>query len=149
MDRSEFMEFVELIRKTYPNKPFLPTIEQCNIWWQYMEPLRKDYFDIAVRDYIGSQVYPPMIADIINRYKEVEERQKARVRDLKEIYEFCHSCYPTNLWGNDDWERFKVKIKSEKFKDALFKAEMIKAHILNDRITGEVPFAEYIEGVML
>lgn len=144
MDKTDFMDFVRLMRSTFPTRQFLPTSEQMDVWWEYMAPLRKDYFDIAVKDYIRTQTFPPMIADITSRYHEVEERQKARMRDLREIFDFCHSCYPTNLWGENDWLRFKEKISSAKYQDALLKAEMIKRHILNDRITGDKPFADYI-----
>lgn len=149
MTKNDFNNFVRLIRQTYPMRQFLPTKEQYDIWWEYVEPLRKDFFDIAVRNYITTQVYPPMIADITTGYREVEEKQKARMRNLKEIFDFCHSCYPTNLWGTDDWEVFKEAIRSEKYADAEFKAKMIKDRILSDRITGETPFAEYIKGVRL
>lgn len=114
-----------------------------------MQDLNYEYAKIAVKAYADTDKFAPTPADILARYREVDERQKSRLRDLKEIFDFCHSCYPTNLWSEDDWAAFKDKIRSEKFGDALFKAERIKAHILNDRITGETPFKDYVKGVDL
>lgn len=143
MTREEFTELMTKLLAVYPNFRINDSSVQA-IWWEKFSDMRFDYSKIAVDRYMDSERFAPTPADIITRYHEVEERQKARMRDLREIFEFCHSCYPTNLWGENDWLRFKEKISSAKFQDALLKAEMIKRHILNDRITGDKPFADYI-----
>jgi hypothetical protein len=117
------------------------------VWWDKLRELRFDYARLAVRAYTDEERFSPTPSDILTRYREIEERQKGRMRELKDIFDFCHSCYPTNLWAEDDWEIFKAKIRSEKYSDAKFKAEMIRRAILSARHTGETTFADYVRGV--
>lgn len=150
MTRDEWFEIARSLKSMYQqNDKFLPTVGIVDSWYGYLKDLNTGYVKLAVREYVKSERFPPTVGDITKRYEEIDERQKSRLRDLKEIFDFCHSCYPTNLWSEDDWAAFKDKIRSEKFGDALFKAERIKAHILNDRITGETPFKDYVKGVDL
>lgn len=148
MNSSEFSSLMRHLQTVYQNFR-INDADLQRIWWDKLRELRFDYARIAVKNYTDEERFAPTPSDILMRYRAIEEKQKARMRNLKEIFDFCHSCYPTNLWGTDDWEVFKEAIRSEKYADAEFKAKMIKDRILSDRITGETPFAEYIKGVRI
>ena len=150
MTRNEFMEFVKRMRTAYPPKgkgnDFLSDRDQLNLWWSYLEPLKTEFFLIAEKKYVAENVFPPMIADLMTRYKEIREHNLQRKAELREIFNLARQYYPVTLWTDEDEKAFMTAIRSETFDECKVKARNILQYVVGNSDGKDKTFAEFIGG---
>lgn len=146
MTKDEFKEMVRTIRKSYPDKDFLTDHETFDVWFEHFKKLRNDYVAIAVKKYVSTERFLPSIADIVNRYKDVETHNKKLLQELREIFQIARQYYPSPLWRETDEVVFMAKIKSKTFSECREKAEKILRATKQSEET-ERTFTEFIEGL--
>lgn len=145
MTGEQFLTIIEKLIKAYPNFQISNQATQ-DLWWDYLKDYDNAYIEHAVRVYIATEKFPPVIADILTRANEYRDADKARMQELKTIFQTCHSWYPTDLTDKDDMNAFMAAIKSERFEDAKTKALKIKGEIINAEILTK-PFKEYVNEI--
>ena len=131
MTLEEWMKMVRHLKTVYTNDKFIPTKEVAEMWFEYLKGFEFVYIRMAVKEWVESSEYYPTIADIRNVANKYHDETKAKLRELKDIFQTCHSYYPTNLTSDDDWITFKAAIKSE-----IMKAEELSK-----------PFKEYVNEI--
>ena len=146
MTLEEWMKMVRHLKTVYTNDKFIPTKEVAEMWFEYLKGFEFVYIRMAVKEWVETSEYYPTIADIRNGANKYHDETKAKMRELKDIFQTCHSYYPTNLTSDDDWITFKAAIKSEGFTEAKTKALKIKSEIMKaEELTK--PFKEYVNEI--
>lgn len=142
MTQNDFKKFVYRIRQLYPplrkdDPQFLSDKEIFLVWWEIFEPLRNEFVELAVKDYVKSEKYAPTIADITTRYKEIEERNMNRYRDLVNDFEIAYGCMPLEFRGNleEDKKLFMGAIKSQTYDECKDKSRSLKKFIYDNTMT--------------
>lgn len=144
MTKDEYLTFMTKLKTIYPagdwnNEPIQ------NLWFSYLSQYKTEIVYEAVKRYAGVNKFPPTIADINTNCKAIQNEQYEFWRRIQEIYTEVHGYFPTNLWSNEDYRTFQLKIAECKFENAcLERAKMIRDCV--SAITNfEKPFKEYIE----
>ena len=146
MTFDEWMKMVRHLKTVYTNEKFMPTKEVAEMWFKYLESIEFVYVKMAVKSWVETSEFFPTVADIRTAALNFKEDAKAKLHELKDIFQACHSYYPTNLIADDDWQTFKAAITSEQFKDAKEKALTIKTQIMNSSELTK-PFKEYVNEI--
>lgn len=146
MTFEEWMKMVRHLKTVYTNDKFIPTKDIAEMWFEYLKDIEFVYVKMAVKYWVETSTYFPTIADIKNKALDYREDAMTKYQELKEIYQACHSWYPTDLISKDDMNAFMVAIKSERFEDAKTKALKIKGEIINAEILTK-PFKEYVNEI--
>ena len=146
MTKDEFKDFVRRIRSIYPNRPFLTDKEQFDLWWEYMQPLKLEFFLIAEKRYVADSAFPPTIADITTRYKAVKDHNMRLKAELLDIFNLARQYYPVMRWTNDDEKAFLDAIKSQTFDECKAKAKKILNSLVGHPEDTEKTFAELVGG---
>ena len=146
MTYDEWTKVVRHLKKVYTNDKFIPTKDVSDLWFGYLKEIEYVYIRMAVKEWVEKSEYYPTIADIRNAANKFHDETKAKLRELKDIFQTCHSYYPSNLTADDDWISFKAAIKSEGFTEAKTKALKIKSEIMKaEELTK--PFKEYVNEI--
>lgn len=146
MTLDEWLSLARHLKTMYPNEKFLPTKDIVEVWYAYLKDLETVYVKIAVREWVKDSTFYPQVSDIRTKAEEAKEEAKSKLKELKDIYENCHSRFPINLQEPDDWNSFKAAISSERFEDAKSKALKIKTRVMTDyKLTR--PFKEYVNEI--
>ena len=144
MTKEEFCEIMAKL-KTYYKNTDLNSKEIQALWWSHLESFKADLIKEAVRRYAGISKFPPTIADIKEQCLKIQEEQNTFWRKIQEIYTDIHSCFPSDLWSDEDYRTFQLKIAECKFeKTCMERAEKIRNDVWKER-TFEKTFKEYIE----
>lgn len=143
MTKQDFSELMFRLKTVYPNFRINENSLQA-VWWEKLEPLRADIARLAVNQYTDSERFAPTPADIITRYRAIEELNKSRLRDLKDIFHLAQQNYPVQ--SEDDERAFMLAIKSESYDECRAKAKAILNAVLADPRGNGKSFAEYIGG---
>ena len=134
------------LKSMYPSDRFMTKEEHADMWYIYLSDLDYVYVKMAVKKWISNNSFYPTVGDIRVKAIDAMIETRAKLSELKDIFNVCHSHYPSNLTSDDDWENFKECIKCEQFDDAKEKAFRIKAEITN-AIEFDKPFKEYINEI--
>ena len=146
MTINEWKEEAKHLKSMYPNEKFMPKEEYVDVWFSYLSDIEYVYVKMAVKTWVANNSFYPTVGDIRKISLEMREESKAKLNELKAIFNTCHAYYPINLIDNNDWQTFKECIKSEHFEDAKTKALRIKSKILSALILNK-PFKEYINEI--
>ena len=146
MTFEEWMKMARHLKTVYTNDKFIPTKEIAEMWFEYLKDIEFVYVRMAVKYWVETSTYFPTIADIKNKALDYREDAMAKYKELKEIFQTCHSWYPTDLTGKDDMNSFMAAIKSERFDDAKNKALRIKSEIMKAEELKK-SFKEYVNEI--
>lgn len=146
MTLEEWMKMVRHLKTVYTNDKFIPTKDIAEMWFEYLKDMDFVYIKKAVKNWVEISEYYPTIADIRTKALEYKSADLAKLQELKNIFQACHSWYPVNLTEVDDWQFFKKAITSERFEEAKTKALKIKSEIMRaDKLTKT--FKEYVNEI--
>lgn len=146
MTYDEWIKVVRHLKKFYTNDKFLPTKEVTDLWYGYLKDIEFVYIKMAVKSWIGSSTFFPTVADIKNKALDFREDAMTKYKELKDIFQTCHSWYPTEHTASDDMNSFMAAIKSERFEEAKAKALRIKSEIMKAEVL-EKSFKEYVNEI--
>lgn len=143
MTKDDFCGVMEKLKAYYKNADF-NNAELQTLWFSHLETFRSDIVNEAVRQYAGINKYPPTIADIKNQCLKIQNDQNVFWRKIQEIYAEIHSCFPSNLWSDEDYKTFQLKIAECKFENECFaRAERIRNEVWKME-NFKKPFKEFI-----
>ena len=134
------------LKTMYPNEKFMPKEEYADMWYSYLSDLEYVYVRMAVKNWVANNSYYPTVGDIRTKALVIMKETKAKLSEIKDIFNTCHSYYPSNLTSDKDWDEFKECIKSEQFEEAKAKAFRIKHEIMNT-LNIDKSFKEYINEI--
>ena len=129
MTREEFGQCMSYLLNAYPQFRINEQNVQT-VWMDRFENLRFDYAKIAIRKYVDEEKYPPVPADIITRYRAVEELNRQHMRDLREVMGLIRQCYAD--FDDADEKSYMAAIKSQTFEECLDKARKIYRFVVNN-----------------
>lgn len=144
MTKEEFGEVMGKLKAYYKNAD-LNNAEVQALWFYHLEPFRADVVGEAIRRYAGKNKFPPTIAELKEQCKTIQSEQSAFWRKIQELYTELHSCFPTNLWSNEDYKTFQLKVAECKYENlCIERAEKIRNEVIKMQ-NFEIPFKEYIK----
>lgn len=141
MTREEFGSLMGKLKTIYPQFRINERDVQA-IWWEKFSGLRFDFANVAVRKYTDTEKYPPVPADILVRYRAIEELNRRHLRDLREVMGLIRQCFVS--FDEEDEKAYMTAIKSTTFEECMAKARSIYRFVVNN--PSDLKFSELIGG---
>lgn len=146
MNKEEWMKMVRHLKTVYTNDKFIQSKDIADLWFEYLKDIEFVYIKMAVKSWVETSTFFPTIADIKNKALDYREDAMTKYKELKDIFQTCHSWYPTEQTASDDMNSFMAAIKSERFDEAKAKALRIKSEIMKAEVL-EKSFKEYVNEI--
>lgn len=99
MQREEFKKLVKKLKAIYCDLRFIPDQEAFDAWFRLLEDCRYRQLEIAAENYMKENRYPPTVADLREKYREIEEQNRRDMARVEDLFRRLADLYPL---GYDD-----------------------------------------------
>lgn len=100
MTKNEFVELMNCIKDAYPGRFDISKSNGTKqIWYECLEDLKPAIAKKALIAYVQSNTYPPTVADLREKYREIEEQNRRDMARVEEMFGDLADLYPL---GYDD-----------------------------------------------
>jgi len=71
MEREQFKILVKAMKATYTSENFIPDADAFAVWYEMLKDLSYEHASLAIRKYMLTEKFPPTIADIRTKAREI------------------------------------------------------------------------------
>lgn len=107
MTKSEFKPIMQKLKIAYGEKRFPLSNEVMEVWYEFLGGFKSEEVLAAIKKHILEECYPPAIADIAQKVKEIRKIDIVKHITLENIYSAVVAAYPM---ARDDaalWDLFQ------------------------------------------
>lgn len=156
MTTEQFKVLAKKLKLAYQRDRFLADKETTGLWFEMLNDLDEALAAEAVEAHIKTSQYPPTIADIRKRCKDIQEEESRLRNEMREIFEFSKGVYPSSQIEKDTMAYWNTLTADSSWSMRVEKAKALQADIVafvrHAELTGsidEIPtFTGYLKGLV-
>lgn len=94
MTKSEFKPIMQKLKIAYGEKRFPLSDEVMDVWYEFLGEFKSEEVLAAIKKHILEESYPPAIADVAQRVKEIQKKKLGARYVLENCYMSIIARYP-------------------------------------------------------